>query len=158
LLIPLAIRTLEIELSSITLYVETEQFKRLFQLIVPTIVETIMKIKDFMQALYESTDNAEQKYQDTCDRLKIGDGNADISKIAVTMFATANVIREASAWGANLLIVHEPTFYSHLDLPEELDKSPQEILQVINVKREFIRRHGLTTDARIWIPRGFMSF
>lgn len=35
--------------------------------------------------------------------------------MAISMFATPEVIRNASAWGANLLIVHEPVFYNHFD-------------------------------------------
>lgn len=103
-----------------------------------------MKIRDFMQALYDYTDNAAENYQVTCDTLKIGNPDAEVVKIAVSMFPTADVIRNAAAWGANLLIVHEPTFYNHFDRPEELDKAPAEILKVINAKRDFIRKNSLT--------------
>lgn len=105
---------------------------------------TKMKIKDFMQALYDFTDNAPENYKTTCDMLKIGEPEAEMTKVATTMFATAEVIRQAAAWGANLLIVHEPTFYNHFDRPEELDQSPEYILDVINAKRDFIRKHGMT--------------
>jgi len=103
-----------------------------------------MKIKDFMQALYDSTENTPENYQQTCDMLKIGNPEDEVGKIAVTMFPTAGVIQEAAAWGANLLIVHEPTFYDHWDKPEELDKESEEKLFVIKAKRDFIRKNGLT--------------
>lgn len=51
----------------------------------------------------------------TCDTLKAGDPQAEVSKVAVSMFATADVIRSAKDWGAQLLIVHEPTYYNHWD-------------------------------------------
>ena len=51
----------------------------------------------------------------TCDTLKAGDPNAEVSKVAVSMFATADIVRQASDWGAQLLIVHEPTYYNHWD-------------------------------------------
>lgn len=51
----------------------------------------------------------------TCDTFKSGNPEAEITKVATTMFATPDVVRKASEWGANLLIVHEPTFYNHMD-------------------------------------------
>lgn len=51
----------------------------------------------------------------TCDTFKSGDPDAELTKVAVSMFATPEVVREAAAWGADLLIVHEPTYYNHFD-------------------------------------------
>ncbi len=51
----------------------------------------------------------------TVDCVKIGDENSRINKIAVSMFATPSVIKRAAAFGANLLIVHEPIYYNHAD-------------------------------------------
>ncbi len=52
----------------------------------------------------------------TCDTCKCGDPQKEVSKIAVTMFATPDTVREAARWGADLLIVHEPTYYNHYDI------------------------------------------
>ncbi len=57
------------------------------------------------------------------DGLKYGDPDADVTKVAVTMTATPDVIRAAGEWGAQLLIVHEPTFGSHLDDEKETEIS-----------------------------------
>ena len=51
----------------------------------------------------------------TCDTLKAGDPNAEVTKVAVSMFATVDIVRQAKEWGAQLLIVHEPTYYNHWD-------------------------------------------
>lgn len=47
----------------------------------------------------------------TVDNIYFGPRDREVSKIAVTMFATVEVIRQAAAFGAQLLITHEPTFY-----------------------------------------------
>ncbi|MBQ7365095.1 MAG: Nif3-like dinuclear metal center hexameric protein [Clostridia bacterium] len=53
----------------------------------------------------------------TCDTLKAGDPEREVKTIAFTMFASVEVIREAIAFGADLLITHEPTYYNHYDEP-----------------------------------------
>ena len=51
----------------------------------------------------------------TCDTIKAGDPNAEVTKVAVSMFATVDIVRQVKNWGAELLIVHEPTYYNHWD-------------------------------------------
>ncbi len=52
----------------------------------------------------------------TVDNIKGGlDGNTPITGIATTFMATLDVIKKAKAQGCNLVITHEPTFYSHTD-------------------------------------------
>ena len=51
----------------------------------------------------------------TCDTIKAGAPNAEVTKVAVSMFATVDIVRQAKDWGAELLIVHEPTYYNHWD-------------------------------------------
>ena len=72
---------------------------------------------------------------ETCDTIKSGDPQKEIKKVGVTMFATVDVIREAMAWGADMLIVHEPTYYDHM---ENLVDSP-----VIDAKRALIEESGI---------------
>ena len=52
------------------------------------------------------------------------------------MFGTVDIIRQASAWGAELLIVHEPIYYNHYD---EHSDDPFEC-----EKRKLIEESGLT--------------
>ncbi len=51
----------------------------------------------------------------TCDTIKTGSDENEITKVAVSMFATPEVIKAAHEYGANFLIVHEPVFYNHSD-------------------------------------------
>ena len=52
----------------------------------------------------------------TCDTVKAGDPEREVKKLAFSMFATPEVVRDAKAWGADMLIVHEPTYYDHMDV------------------------------------------
>ena len=57
-------------------------------------------------------------------------------KVAVTMFATVETVKKAKEWGADMLIVHEPTYYDHY---EEIEESP-----VVSAKRKLIEESGIT--------------
>lgn len=52
----------------------------------------------------------EKDFSHSCDTLKAGNPYVETHKVAVSMFATPEVVREAKEWGAQLLIVHEPTY------------------------------------------------
>ena len=52
----------------------------------------------------------------TCDTVKAGDTEKEVEKLALAMFATVDVIRAVKEWGADMLIVHEPTYYDHMDV------------------------------------------
>lgn len=51
----------------------------------------------------------------TVDTLKSGDPSQPVTGIVSTMFPTVDIIRKAIALKANFIIVHEPSFYNHLD-------------------------------------------
>lgn len=103
-----------------------------------------MKIRDFMDDFYRFTENSPEHYSKTCDNLKAGDPDRDVEKIALSMFATPAVIRSSSEWGANLLIVHEPVFYSHWDDLSDLENFPEPQRSLVRKKQELIRKSGLT--------------
>jgi putative NIF3 family GTP cyclohydrolase 1 type 2 len=75
---------------------------------------------------------------DTVDTVKIGDATQPIRGIATTFLATCEVIEQAAASGANLLITHEPTFYNHRDDTDWLAHDP-----VYAAKRALIEQHEL---------------
>ena len=75
----------------------------------------------------------------TVDTFKAGNPDTPVTGIAVTMMATLDVLQRAAANGQNLVITHEPTFYSHQDMPEGMDESDP----VWAEKRAFIDKHGL---------------
>lgn len=72
----------------------------------------------------------------TCDTVKAGDVEKEISKVAVSMFATVDIVRRVKEWGADMLIVHEPTYYDHMEvITKETD--------VIRAKRALIEESGI---------------
>ena len=60
----------------------------------------------------------------TVDTLKSGSMDMPVKGIVTTMFATVEVIKKTIALGANFIITHEPTFYSHQDNIDWLEKDP----------------------------------
>lgn len=72
----------------------------------------------------------------TCDTLKCGAGDKKLTKVVVTMHATVNIIRQAQKWGAELIIVHEPTFYDHWD--DKLENDP-----VVDAKTALLEETGV---------------
>lgn len=63
------------------------------------------------------------KLKQTVDTLKSGSLDMKVTGIVTTMFATVEVIQKTIALGANFIIAHEPTFYSHQDSTDWLEKT-----------------------------------
>ena len=93
-----------------------------------------MKAYEIMEKLF--TLSYERDYTNTCDTVKAGDPNVEVNKVAVSMFATPEVVRKAKEWGAELLIVHEPTYYNHPDVHSDE--------KIENEKRKLIEESGIT--------------
>jgi putative NIF3 family GTP cyclohydrolase 1 type 2 len=72
-----------------------------------------MKVNEAVNTILTAC--AIERIPDTCDRLITGDWEAEVTGIATTFMATPDVIRGAAARGANLIITHEPTFFTHAD-------------------------------------------
>src|SRR5258708_2022073 len=78
---------------------------------------------------------------DTVDTFKAGNPDSPVSGVAVTMMATLDVLQRAAAAGDNLIITHEPTFFDHLDISDQLPEKDTD--PVLAAKRQFIAEHGL---------------
>jgi len=76
----------------------------------------------------------------TVDTFKAGDPATRVTGIAVTMMATLDVLKRAVARGDNLIITHEPTFYSHRDTVAVLESENDRVLAA---KKKYINDHGL---------------
>ncbi|MBR4867321.1 MAG: Nif3-like dinuclear metal center hexameric protein [Clostridia bacterium] len=94
-----------------------------------------MKAYEIMNHLFAKA--ARTPGENTVDTLKAGDPNTEVTHVAVSMFATPEVIREAHRLGANLLVVHEPTFYDHFD--RHLENDP-----VTTAKETLLKETGIT--------------
>jgi putative NIF3 family GTP cyclohydrolase 1 type 2 len=73
----------------------------------------------------------------TVDTFKAGNPETIVKGIATSFGGTLEVLRRAAASGKNLIIVHEPTFYSHEDNTKDLNS------EVYRAKQDFIDKNGL---------------
>src|SRR5580693_1641490 len=79
-------------------------------------------------------------HSETVDTFKAGDPDTQVTGIATTMMATYDVLVRSAAAGKNLIITHEPTFYSHLDKTEAFEKDHDPVWAD---KERFIKEHNL---------------
>jgi putative NIF3 family GTP cyclohydrolase 1 type 2 len=76
----------------------------------------------------------------TVDNFKDGSKpDVALTGIATTMVATFDLLRRAAAAKRNLIIVHEPTYYSNLDDPKDILADP-----MFRTKRDFVAANGLS--------------
>jgi putative NIF3 family GTP cyclohydrolase 1 type 2 len=76
----------------------------------------------------------------TVDKIIAGDPDTPVKGIATTMMATLEVIERASAEGKNMVITHEPTFYSHQDTIDQLKGDA-----TYQYKLDFIRKNNMVS-------------
>src|SRR3954453_9098741 len=75
---------------------------------------------------------------ETVDRILAGSPDVRVKGIATTMMATLEVMQRAVAAGKNMIVTHEPTFWSHQDTTKELEGDP-----TFEFKKRFIAEHDL---------------
>ena len=76
--------------------------------------------------------------EQTVDNLIAGTQEMPVKGIASTMMATLDVLQRAADKGLNMVITHEPTFYSHQDRIEPIGQD-----SLYQLKRDFIQQHDL---------------
>lgn len=106
-------------------------------LVVPfSCTSKVKKAKDIIQLI---KDNVSCEWSDqTVDTFKSGNPEDEITGVISCMFADMAVLKEAVETNCNLIIAHEPTFYSHLDETVPFENDP-----VYNEKQAFIDQHKL---------------
>ncbi|HTX34156.1 MAG TPA: Nif3-like dinuclear metal center hexameric protein [Bryobacteraceae bacterium] len=77
----------------------------------------------------------EQTYRDT---FKAGDPATEVQGIATTFMATLDLIQRAHAAGMNMVVTHEPTFWSDRDTVTELGGDP-----IYRFKVDFCNRNHM---------------
>jgi putative NIF3 family GTP cyclohydrolase 1 type 2 len=77
-------------------------------------------------------------FEKTVDTLKAGSRETVVTGIVTTMFPTLAVIQKTIALGANLIIVHEPTYYSGDDEANWLADS-----EVYQYKAQLLKKHNI---------------
>jgi len=76
----------------------------------------------------------------TVDGVIAGDPNTPVTGVATTMMATYAVLKRAAAQGLNLVITHEPTFWSHQEDVSKVQNDP-----LYREKLAFIKDHKLVS-------------
>lgn len=84
------------------------------------------------------------------DRIVVGDGGAVVRAVAVMWMPTWAALREAADRGANVAVVHEPTFFTHYDLDgfdEAFAELPPRARAAVDAAREakrcWLAEHGM---------------
>jgi putative NIF3 family GTP cyclohydrolase 1 type 2 len=74
------------------------------------------------------------------DRIVEGSASTEVKGIGTTMMATFDALKDTVKAGANLLITHEPTYWSHHDTLTYLMDDP-----LYKIKRDYMREHNLVS-------------
>jgi putative NIF3 family GTP cyclohydrolase 1 type 2 len=91
--------------------------------------DVIQRIKDHVGVPWRT---------ETVDRIIAGSPQTPVNGIATTMMSTMDVVQRAASAGRNMIVTHEPTFYSHQDGVDQLADDP-----AYRFKNAFIRDHGI---------------
>ena len=76
-----------------------------------------------------------------CDGWKSGDGSGECTGVVTALSPTVEVIRKTAELGANLLVVHEPTFYTSLDEPGWFEDFPNSVYEE---KQKLLDAYGIS--------------
>ena len=76
--------------------------------------------------------------EQTVDKIIVGEPETVVKGIATTMMATLDVIQRAASAGKNMVITHEPTFYSHQDTIDQLKDDA-----IYQLKVDFLRKNNM---------------
>ena len=77
--------------------------------------------------------------ENTVDRVIYGDPDREVSGISVCWMPYIDTIKEAKRLGTNVMVVHEPTFYTHWDLQGKTNYS-----DAVSVKKKNIDENQIT--------------
>ncbi|MGG4132282.1 Nif3-like dinuclear metal center hexameric protein [Paenibacillus illinoisensis] len=87
------------------------------------------------------------RLEKTCDKLICGNPDTKVTGIVTTYMATVDVIKQAVACRANMIITHEPTFYTGKDINDWLDSD-----ELFAAKKKLIEENEIA----IWRYHDYM--
>ncbi len=96
----------------------------------------VWTVGEIMDTFISQVPNA--PFQTTVDTLKIGSREQVVTGIVTTMFTTLEIIKKTIELKANLIIPHEPTFFSGSDETDWLQSDP-----VFRAKYDLMAKHGI---------------
>ena len=108
-----------------------------------------MTVREITDAMIKKTGVPPIPLKDTCDRLMAGSWDMEVKGVAMTFMATVDVIKKAAALGANLIITHEPTWFTGMDATDWLAGD-----EVYLRKKQLIEETGVA----IWRFHDHMHF
>jgi len=74
-----------------------------------------VNVREVVEAVLNQ--NGGRKFDKTCDQLIEGNWDYQVTGLVTTFMATVDVIRRAIDAGCNLIITHEPTYFTGVDRP-----------------------------------------
>ncbi|MEX1377265.1 MAG: Nif3-like dinuclear metal center hexameric protein [Eubacteriales bacterium] len=108
-----------------------------------------MTVREIVDEIIKKTGVKPLPLDKTCDQLMAGSFDAKVTKVASTFMATVDVIKKAAEIGAELIITHEPTWFTGADDTEWLQDDP-----VYLKKKELLDETGIS----IWRFHDHMHF
>ena len=89
-----------------------------------------MKANEIMETLFTLA-LKDREFNPNGDCCKAGEPEKEIKKLAVTTFPSTDTIKAAAEWGADMLLVHEPLYYDHLDAysTKKLETEKRELIE-----------------------------
>lgn len=97
-----------------------------------------MTVQDIIDLTIMKTNVKPLPADKTCDLLMVGSKDMEVTKIVTTFMATVEVIKKAIEIGANLIITHEPTWFTGKDLTDWLLQDP-----IYVEKRKLLEKHQI---------------
>jgi len=107
-----------------------------------------MKVQEVIDAIIERC-GVRLPADKTCDVLASGHPDMEVTGIVTTFMATVDVIKQTIASGANLIITHEPTYFTGIDRTDWLQDDP-----VYLQKKKLLEDHQIA----IWRFHDHMHF
>ncbi len=95
-----------------------------------------MKVKEVIDQIISAC--SVPRMAKTCDQLIAGDWDCEVTGIATTFMATVDVVRAAIDQGINLIVTHEPTYFTHHDKTGWLQED-----EVYRRKQRLIDQNGI---------------
>ena len=108
-----------------------------------------MNVGEVIQAVIRKTGVTPFPEGKTADRLMAGSPEQQVTRIGSTFMATVDVIRRARERGVDLIITHEPTWFTGADDTDWLREDP-----VYQEKKKLIEESGIA----IWRFHDYMHF
>lgn len=96
-----------------------------------------LTVRDILDRMKQHTGT--EWFSGGVDRIIEGSPDTVVKGIGTTMMATFDALKDAVKLGANFVITHEPTYWSHPDTLTYIKDDP-----LYKIKRDFILQHDMT--------------